>query len=752
MSPLKGNWDRLYRKLKTFKKGYALDESEYDSSLRAYLMWSCAALRWKMLRKEDQTPENLLRIKNYYRNLVNSLVITPEGILVMKLGGNPSGSVNTINDNTLILYALLAYAWIMNCPEEPSYLEFELNTAKILVGDDNTWTVSEWAHDFYNAHTVISTWNDIGIITTTDSMEPRPAEDLDFLSAHTIFYLGRAIPVYCRGKLMTSLLYSETQKQSPAFTLLRAAALLQIGWSDTQFRKFAREFIEWLLEHFDEICSEDVDWIQAKSGILTDERLCKLFLGDEVLLYPQSVDFPQFWTPWYGEKICCCELGKDIICTVDHTKPYLYNCVKSGSIRKMTKPDKNEMSSNRTQKSRPRRGGGAKATRQQQPKKQRPKQIALDPFGYPKLSKRQGKQMMKQHNVQSRLIGPIRPGMARTRSALTGKGSTRNMTTNRQQMIVEEDELIGGVTVANAPNFNPVQFPVNIGQAGTFPWASTLAKNFEKYQFEYLEFYYKREVSEFATDGTIGKIIFSFDTDAADGAPTTKQQVEATEPHVDCMPSENMRLVIPARMLKRLNDAHFIRTGGLPGGTDIKTYDVGNFYASTQGIAHNVEVGELHVRYRVRLMIPILQAALAAPTNIQVAQFSQASVNGGATTVATVVPLATADANGIAAVNTAGSIVLPVGNYLIDVTDNAVFSSTNQFDTSQLQIKKNGTQLFNQTSIQNWPAVVTEAGEFSQHLSSFYSSNGSDALTIVTTDTFAAGTVAHTTSLRIVTI
>ena len=145
MSPYGGNWDRLYRKLNVFDNGYALDESEYDSSLRSYMMWGCARLRWKMLRAEDRTPANLQRIKVYYRNLINSLVVTAEGVLVFKLTGNPSGSVNTINDNTLILYALLAYAWIRTCGPNPNYSEYENNTAKILVGDDNTWTVSDWA-------------------------------------------------------------------------------------------------------------------------------------------------------------------------------------------------------------------------------------------------------------------------------------------------------------------------------------------------------------------------------------------------------------------------------------------------------------------------------------------------------------------------------------------------------------------------------------------------------------------------------
>jgi hypothetical protein len=132
---------------------------------------------------------------------------------------------------------------------------------------------------------------------------------------------------------------------------------------------------------------------------------------------------------------------------------------------------------------------------------------------------------------------------------LTGKGRTRNSTTNRTEMVIEEDEYIAEVTPSNEPNFANVAYSVNPGQVATFPWLSTIAKNFEKYEFEYLEFYYKREVSEYASNGQTGKVILSFETDASDAPPTTKTQIEATDPHEDAMPCENFSLKVPESML-----------------------------------------------------------------------------------------------------------------------------------------------------------------------------------------------------------
>jgi len=717
MSPLKGNWDRLYRKLNMFRKGYALDESEYDSSLRCFLMWGCAKLRWEMLRDEDKTPENLKRIKNYYRNLVNSLVITPEGVIVLKLGGNPSGSVNTINDNTLILYTLLAYAWIMNCSDEPDYFEFEANTSKILVGDDNTWTVSDWAHTFFNARTVIATWNQLGVTTTTDDLEPREAKELDFLSAKTIFYLGRAIPVYDRSKLMTSLLFAETKKQSPAFTLLRAAALLSVGWSDAQFRKFCREFICWLIENFDEVCANDLDWIQAKCGILSDERLAKLFLGDEILLQ-QSCFYTCMKCYDQGLILChcndCFQEIKERLCKPD---------------KRMNQPGPSKKSSNRKKR------GGKKGGNKPQVTRKQKTVVVVEKKKRNRPARRRGG------------FGSINNGPGPFGGQLLGKGTTRNRTTNRQSMILEEDEYIDEVVGGPvAANFNTVSIPVNIGQAGTFPWASrVVGTNFEKYQFEYLEFYYKREVSEFATNGTTGKIMLSFDTDASDGLPLSKVQVEDTDPHADGMPCENIRLVVPPRMLRRMTDGYFIRPAGLPGGADIKTYDVGQLFVSTQGLASaNAAIGELHVRYRCRVFIPILENQQQAPTNNAITQLvSDAGEVIGASGVAQTLLMAQTHptagyTNGLNFTNNNGSITPPAGNYLVTLQ----ISSTNTGNGTAFEadIFRNGAPINNSLSPALFTLPSAAYASWDCVYTSYVSTNGGDIFYASAKNTFSTGT------------
>jgi len=695
MSPYEGNWNRLFHKLSAFTKGYALDESEYDSSLRAYMMWGCAQLRWKMLREEDRTPENLVRLKTIYRNLINTLVITPEGIMVMKLAGNPSGSMNTINDNTLVLYTLMAYAWIRNCPNaETSYTEFEDNTAKALVGDDNTWTVSDYAHEFYNGSTVIECWKQIGVTTTTDSLEPRSPEELDFLSAHTVFLDGKAIPVYDRTKLMTSLLYSPHKKRTPATTLQRTTAMLLAGWTDLPFRKFCRELIHWLLKKYDTILADEPTWIIAKCGILTDSALYELYMGKTVVLQQQG-------------------LFEDLATEFGYAKQY--HMEKQKLLRdevKINKLNKKEtMSVVQVKRKRNRN------------KNKKVQVVRIGPVrGGINPTKKQKSRPMARNNMNR----PKRP-----QRNLAGKGGTRNQTTNRKKMCIEEDEYIGEVTGQATANFATTTYPINIGQAGTFPWASGVVKNnFEKYKFTYLEFYFKREVSEFATAGTTGKIMLSVDFDAADGPPTTKQQVEDTDPHSDGMPSENIRLIVSPKYLNKMNDGHYIRPAGLPGGADIKTYDVGNLFVSTQGLTSpSTSIGELHVRYKCEVYIPVLEASVGPPMNNQVAAFQSTSSQALVSGVAQSIFPATQITNGLAVANVTGTFTLPTGNYLVSGEITVNDTTLTAFNVNPL---KTGVAVYNVPPAYQGTGVVTE---FTIPFSFYVSSVGTDNVSIPVTCT-----------------
>jgi len=675
MSPLGGNWHKLYQKLNVFPNGYALDESQYDSSLRAFLMSGCAKMRWLMLAEEFKTPANLNRIRTYYRNLTHTVIMTAEGNLIYKKLGNPSGSVNTVSDNTLILYWMLAFAWIRTASKDVcTYTDFELNTAKCLLGDDNTWTVSEFAHGFYNAISVIEEWKHLGITTTTDSLEPRPAIELDFLSAHTVFLKGYAVPLYDRNKLMQSLLYAPMKHLTPETSLQRVNNLLQIGWTDLPFRRFCREFISWLLCKYDDTLKDDQRWIIAKSQIWTDEQHFQLFTGRKLILRAQSYQETQ-------ERL---------------NKPDKRNFMNSVQQKKTQNPRR-----------RNRRGGAKK--RPQGAKKQQNRQQQPRP-----------RKTLRQRGGRTR-------GRRSGQTAL-GLGATSFGDNKPRSIIVQNDEFIGAVTVANQPNFNVTSYPINPGQPALFPWLSKQALQWEKYRFSKLEFYFKREVSEFNTAGSAGKIIYSVDFDASDAPPSTKQQMEDTIPHQDGMPCEDFVLRLPPSLMNKFCDERFVRPGNLPGGSDIKWFDIGNLFVATQGVPSNVEIGELRVRYVCRLSIPVLEPNTTAPTNMQVTALV-GSVTAPVTGTIYTSPLATVQTNGLNVVNSGGNLTLPPGNYMI--TCAADFSTTTAITEALVELVVAASAVV--TAIDEF---ATAAGCTSLHVvlePYFFVSNGTNSFNLETT-------------------
>jgi hypothetical protein len=694
MSPLKGGWDRLYRKLNVYPNGYAIDESEYDSSLRAYMMWGCADMRWKMLRQEDQTPANFQRIKTYYRNLVNTVIITPTGVLIMKKDGNPSGSTNTITDNTFILYALLAYAWIRTSTKAGLKLDqadFDNETRLALNGDDNTWTVSDYAHEFFNGSSVIEEWKTIGITSTTDSLEPRKAIDLDFLSARTVILKGMAVPCYERAKLMTSLLYAPAEHLTPATTLERLTGLLCIGWVDVKFRTFCRELIAWLIAKYDYVLQDDHRWRTAKNSVKTDLQYEKLFFGQRkscVVLKPQSIhrSVERSEMRWKSEM----------------SAPQGRRKVKRGKKKPQRAPAKIVVVARRKPNRRRRTRMGAP--------KERAQMGRGGPF--PTL------QMGTICNQPSKL------GSGRVESG---------------------DEDIGTIS-ATSTSFVCTQYSVNPANATTFPWLSKIASLYEMYEFDYLEFYTISRTGEYNALGSIGALMMSIDFDAADAPPASSQQVLDTEPHVEALPAYNLCLKMNKQMLDTtFAKRRFCRIGNLPGGADIKTYDLGNLNFCTEGLgASSGVLCTLHVRYRIRLYKRVLENVATAPANNQVSQFEQTgNVSGvGATGVKTIQPVATVLTNGLNVVNTAGSLVPPVGNYIIDVWHNSD-NGANGITETTLSIYVNGGLYV--------PTMVTQTNGSSNSLSvgTFVACNGTTAITILVADYYTVNALTHQTIVRI---
>lgn len=271
-------WQELYDRLRKHPNAYELDESQYDSSLFSRAMLGMIDIRWEMLSVSERTPENRLRLERLYESVVHTVICMEDGELWQKHTGNPSGSSNTIVDNTLILFRLFAYAWIIRVEEEfgdanrkiiadataplvqnrvyseegtfGGYLDFMSHVEAALNGDDNSFTVSDECNRWFNPDTIAPIWSSIGITTNTPNNAPgQKVEEITFLSQGFVKYRGLILPCPEFEKTRASLLYG-ADHDDVRWHLLRACALRIDTWGNIKTRLWLAQYIEYLRRNY----------------------------------------------------------------------------------------------------------------------------------------------------------------------------------------------------------------------------------------------------------------------------------------------------------------------------------------------------------------------------------------------------------------------------------------------------------------------------------------------------------------------
>ncbi len=303
-SKFRFGWDTLFKRLNKHPNAFELDETEFDSSLFREAMYGMAEFRKRMLSPRENTRANRNRIDSLYRNIVDSIIVTQDGDLVQKNTGNPSGSSNTVVDNTVVLFRLFCYAWLVltrDKPELATYDMFLKHVEAALNGDDNTWTCSDEVVGWFNAETVAYVWSSVGVTTKwRDSPTSRKLIDCKFLSTWWRDLGGVYVPVPEREKVMSSMAFHSRSPKDARWSLLRACALrIECFW-DVEARKLLADFIRWLIKtKWDELHkpndkSDPRDMFTYEtvySVYKTDQELEQLYLGAEGGQFtPRSLD------------------------------------------------------------------------------------------------------------------------------------------------------------------------------------------------------------------------------------------------------------------------------------------------------------------------------------------------------------------------------------------------------------------------------------------------------------------------------
>jgi len=175
---------------------------------------------------------------------------------------------------------------------------------------------------------------------------------------------------------------------------------------------------------------------------------------------------------------------------------------------------------------------------------------------------------------------------------------------------IAHHEYLGDVSSSVA--FAATKYPINPGQAATFPWLSTVASAFQEYELNGCIFFFKSTSANAlnSTNTALGQVIGGVQYNPYQVSPNSKLEMLALAGAADGKPSESNIYPVECKSDMTLMRSKLVRLGSVA--DDLAKYDHGNFYLGTNGSQAAAVVGELHIVYDVWLKKPRLWPASAS--------------------------------------------------------------------------------------------------------------------------------------------
>ena len=166
--------------------------------------------------------------------------------------------------------------------------------------------------------------------------------------------------------------------------------------------------------------------------------------------------------------------------------------------------------------------------------------------------------------------------------------------------------------VSGSTGFALNDYEINPGLARSFPYLSSIAYNFEEYEFRGLVFEYRPSsgMAVSSTASSLGVVILATDYDVLNTTFTSKQQMESYEFATATIPFTECIHPVECARGSGVLDNLYTRVGAIPPNADQRMYDLGRFQIATSGMQSVYTVGELWVSYDIILKKPRLAPTL----------------------------------------------------------------------------------------------------------------------------------------------
>jgi len=219
--------------------------------------------------------------------------------------------------------------------------------------------------------------------------------------------------------------------------------------------------------------------------------------------------------------------------------------------------------------------------------------------------------------------------VSRNSLALSPNATVPSMHKANQTITVRHKEYLGPISGSTSFQIQKT-YSINPGLAGTFPWLSGIAEQYEQYSIKGMVFQYVPTSGSFTGNSSaLGVVMMQTAYRATEDPPQDKQELLneywstevvancGTIHPIECNPKENPFQV------------HYVRSEVSPPG-EILMYDMAKTFVATQGMDNTGVVGDLWVTYEIELKKPIIRSnaiiddgkhyiakyqAIATPTN-----------------------------------------------------------------------------------------------------------------------------------------
>lgn len=169
---------------------------------------------------------------------------------------------------------------------------------------------------------------------------------------------------------------------------------------------------------------------------------------------------------------------------------------------------------------------------------------------------------------------------------------------------ITHHEYLGEMLSSTA--FALITYPVNPGMARTFPWLSSLAAAFQKWEDHGIVFYFKSTSATAlnSVNTALGSVMGAVTYNPYQIPPADKVTMLGLSGVQTGKPAEDNLFPVECKMSQSLFGTKLIRNCAVA--DDLAKYDAGNFHLATVGSQAIATVGELHIVYDITLKEPKL--------------------------------------------------------------------------------------------------------------------------------------------------